>query len=176
MNKIMLIIIYYRQEQRLLSCMNIIIYPCFSSYVNLYIIITYNLCAFFFKRLLISLKNLNILNVAQFYVDDNVLLRNICITHNYEWVPIVVITFPFLCLTRVTQCAPWVMQNLLSPPECMYSPRLIVGLVLLDLWFSVNYFVDHPLSFWPLYCLSFELRLLITLWYMHLQAFRTLEY
>ena len=126
------------QAQRLLSCMNIIIYPCFLSYVNLYIIITYNLCAFFFKRLLISLKKLNILNVAQFYVDDNALLRNICITHNYEQVPIVVITFPFLCLTtgfitRVTQCAPCVMQDLLSPPECMYSPQLIVGLVLLDL-------------------------------------------
>jgi hypothetical protein len=45
--------------------------------------------------------------------------------------------------------------------------RLLVGIVLLNLLFSVLCFVDHCLSFWfffwPLYCVSFKLQHLVTL-------------
>ena len=144
-------------------------YALFSSYVNFYIIITYNFRGFFFKRLLISLKKLNIhiLNVLcrwqgfakEYLYHTWLLVGSICRNR----LPV----FPHSCLTtrfitRVTQCAPPpVKQELLTPQEHLYSLWLIVGLVLLDSWFSVNYFVDHPLYFRPLYCLSFELRLLI---------------
>ena len=38
----------------------------------------------------------------------------------------------------------------------------LVGFVLLDLSFFVQCFVDRCLSFWPLSCLSLDLRILIT--------------
>ena len=41
-----------------------------------------------------------------------------------------------------------------------------VGLVKLDVWFSVKCFADRCLSFWLLGCMSFsDLRILITRWY-----------
>ena len=46
--------------------------------------------------------------------------------------------------------------------------RFLVEIVFLDLQFCVQYFVDRCLSFffWVLCCLSFELRILIALWYL----------
>jgi hypothetical protein len=50
---------------------------------------------------------------------------------------------------------PLVKQELLTLPEHLRSPQFVVWFVLLNLEFSVYCFVDHCLSFWSLYCLSF---------------------
>ena len=69
-------------------------------------------------------------------------------------------------ITRVTRHAPLVAQELLPS---QISPPVLVGFVLVDHPFSVYCFVDHCLSFWPVFiwllcCLSFfDLRLLINL-------------
>ena len=48
--------------------------------------------------------------------------------------------------SRVIRQVPHVEQELLTLPLYMSSLRFLVGLVLLDLWFSVDSFVDHYLS------------------------------
>ena len=48
--------------------------------------------------------------------------------------------------SRVMRQVPHVEQELLTLPLYMSSLRFLVGLVLLDLWFSVDSFVDHYLS------------------------------
>ena len=55
-------------------------------------------------------------------------------------------------------------------------PRILVGFLLLDLQFSVQWFVDCCFSFcffivWPLHCLSFALWLLVFLHLWYLQTF-----
>ena len=65
-------------------------------------------------------------------------------------------------VTRATRLVPREEQELLALPS---SLPVLVGSVLLDLYFFVcNCFVDRCLSFffWPMCCLSFDLRLLIT--------------
>jgi hypothetical protein len=67
--------------------------------------------------------------------------------------------------TSVTRRVPLVEQELSSLPELLSSYHILVGLVLLDLEFSVQYFVDRCLSFfiWPLCCLFFfDSRILTT--------------
>jgi len=55
-------------------------------------------------------------------------------------------------------------QELQTLPEHLGSHPLFVGFVFINLWGSVQCFKSHCLSFffWPLYCLSFDLRLLFT--------------
>jgi hypothetical protein len=48
--------------------------------------------------------------------------------------------------SRVIRQVPHVEQELLTLPLYMSSLRFLVWLVLLDLWFSVDSFVDHYLS------------------------------
>ena len=58
-------------------------------------------------------------------------------------------------VTRGTRKMPLVKQELLTLLEHLRSPQFVVWFVLLNLEFSVYCFVDHCLSFWSLYCLSF---------------------
>ena len=84
-----------------------------------------------------------------------------CATHNHGYVPFVVITiaiYHWVCNKSIT-------TGDTSGAGTDYSygrPELISSFS----WFrvcSVQYFVDHCLSCWPLYCLSFfDFRFLIT--------------
>ena len=55
-------------------------------------------------------------------------------------------------------------MEVLTIPEHLSSPLFLVGFALLDLQFSVRYFVGRCLSllFWSLCCLSFDLQIVIT--------------
>ena len=64
-------------------------------------------------------------------------------------------------------------NNCLPFQSTCIRPWSLVGFMLLNLQFSVQYFVDHCLSFfvWPLYCLSsFDLWILITP-FLYLQTY-----
>ena len=54
---------------------------------------------------------------------------------------------PFVA--RVTRQVSLVEQGLVIFPEHMSSPAVLVGLILLDILFSVKCFVDRYLSFCP---------------------------
>ena len=58
-------------------------------------------------------------------------------------------------------------------PDHVFTPGFFVGFALLDLQFSVHYFVNQCLYlfFWLLYCLSLHLRLLIAPLIWYLQSF-----
>jgi hypothetical protein len=79
---------------------------------------------------------------------------------NVPFILIVIESFPHSYyitgyVTRGTRKMPLVKQELLTLPEHLRSPQFVVWFVLLNLEFSVYCFVDHCLSFWSLYCLSF---------------------
>ena len=50
-------------------------------------------------------------------------------------------------------------DELLTLPEHLCLLPVLVGFVLINLYFFCSVFVDH---FMPFYCLSFDLRLLVT--------------
>jgi cytochrome bd-type quinol oxidase subunit 1 len=93
----------------------------------------------------------------------------VSVTNDHRYVLFVIITIWFLAhswfitgfITRVTGRMPHVEQELLALPEHMSSSPVFSGVCV-----ARSSFVDLCLSFWPLYCLFFNLRLLITsLWY-----------
>ena len=104
---------------------------------------------------------------------DPVLL-NICVTDDHGYVPFITIPFSFSLSSLVTEFATrvtWWMQHveqeMLAHPENLSSHPVFFGFVLLDLQFSEYWFAHHCLSFCTfsfvhLYCLFFDLRLLIT--------------
>ena len=68
-------------------------------------------------------------------------LWNICVTNDHGYVPLVVSTYRYFphsrlttgFVTRLTRRVPLVEQELLTFPEHLSSPRILVGFVLLDL-------------------------------------------
>jgi hypothetical protein len=63
---------------------------------------------------------------------------------------------------RVTRLLSHVEQELPTLPEHLCTPPNLVVFELLELWFSVQCFVDYYVFLLPLYCLSvFDLQLLI---------------
>ncbi len=108
-------------------------------------------------------------------------LWNICVTNDHEYAPLVANTSGFFhhswpitgFITRLTRRVSLVEQELLTLPKHLRSPPVFSGVHVtrsLVLWLC---FVDHCLSFcffffWPLYCLFFDLRILITPWYLQL--------
>jgi len=101
-------------------------------------------------------------------------LWNICVTNDHGYVPLVLNTsrsFPHSWLitgflTRLTRRVSLVEQELLTLPVHLSSPPVLVGFALLDVEFYMNvlYIVVCPfvLFFWPLCCLFFDIRILIT--------------
>jgi len=102
-------------------------------------------------------------------------LRNICVTNNYGYVPLVVSTsrsFPHAWLsngvvTRLTRRVPLVEQELLTFPKHLSSPPVLVGSCYSI--FSFMCMFCRLLSvllyffFWPLFCLFFfDIWILIT--------------
>ena len=100
---------------------------------------------------------------------------NVCVTNDQGYVPLVGKTsryFPHSWLiagfeTRLTRRVPLVEQELLNLPEHLSSLSVLVGFLLLDLYFRYMFcrslFVLLYFFFWPLRCLFFfDIRILIT--------------
>jgi hypothetical protein len=100
---------------------------------------------------------------------------NIGVTNEHRNVPLVINTSRSFShswlftgfVTRVTRRVSLVEQEMLTFPNHLISPRVLVGFVLLDLYFMCMFckslFVFLSFFFWPLCCLSFfDLRILIT--------------
>ena len=74
-------------------------------------------------------------------------------------------------VTRSTRRVPLVKQELLTLPEHMSSPPVFSGVPVTRSLVLCVCFVDRCLSFWPLCCLSCDLRVLFT----HLASSNSLE-
>ena len=73
------------------------------------------------------------------------------------------------CFFRVgvrNTCVCHYWRGTANPPGTPDFTSILVWFVLLNLKLSVQCFVGLFFFCWPLYCLSFDLRLLITLWYL----------
>ena len=105
-------------------------------------------------------------------------LWNIGVTNGHRYVPLVNISrsFPHSWLitglvTRLTRQVPLVEQELLTLPEHLSSPPIFSGVrvtrsLVLCVMFCWSLFVLLYFFFWPLRCLFFDIRILITLWYL----------
>ena len=98
------------------------------------------------------------------------LLWNICVTYNHGYCPLVVNTsryFPHWWLitgfvTRLTRRVSLVEQELLTLPEHLNSPPVVSGVRVTRFLVLCVCFEDRCLSFLPLLCLFFDIRILIT--------------
>ena len=102
-------------------------------------------------------------------------LWNICVTNDHGYVPLVVSTsrsFPYSWLitrfvTRITRRVLLLDQELITLPEHLSSAPVYRGVRVTRSLVLYVCFVDLCLSFcnffcWPLCCLSFDIRLLVT--------------
>jgi hypothetical protein len=106
-------------------------------------------------------------------------LWNICVTNDHGYAPFVVNTFRSFprswlitgFVTRLKWRVPLVEQELPTLPDHLSSPPTFGGVRVTRSLVLYVCFVDHCLSFciyffiWPLCCLFFDIRILITLWY-----------
>ena len=69
-------------------------------------------------------------------------------------------------VTRLTRGGPLVEQELLTRPEHLSLPPVFSGARVTWSLVLCICFVDRCLSFWPLCCLFFDIRILISLWYL----------
>ena len=101
-------------------------------------------------------------------------LRNICVTNDHGYVPLVISTSRSLLhswlttgfVTRVTRRKSLVEQELPTLPEHLSSPPVFSGvrvarIEVFCVVFCRSLFVLLSVFFWRLYCLSFDLRILI---------------
>ena len=102
-------------------------------------------------------------------------LRNNCVTDNHGYVPFVVSTSWYFAhswviigfVTRITRRVPLVEQELLTLPEHLSSPPVFSGISCYSIFsfmsmFCRSLFVLLYSFFWPLCCLFFDIRILIT--------------
>jgi hypothetical protein len=97
-------------------------------------------------------------------------LWNICVTNDHGYVPLVINnsrSFPhsrFITgfVTRLTRRVSLVEQELLTLPEHLSSPSVFSRIRVSRSLVLYVCFVDRRLFFWPLCCLFFDIRILIT--------------
>lgn len=100
-------------------------------------------------------------------------IRNLCLIDIHGYVPCVVVTiFPFFLYHRqifnslaVTQQLPLAEQKKISLQGTQVHPRYLVGFVLLNIWFFLQYFVEYFVCQFPFgHCVStsYDLKILIT--------------